>query len=206
MVGLSSERPDQPDAWEERRRTRGEGWQWNRIQSEPCPQCGDHPAALAPVSLGALAVERTALWRQFLAEADDTYLRRSPGLAVFSPLQYAAHVRDILRVYTDRMVLGREEDSPIVPIFNPSHEEFERYNRLNAGELVADMEAQAHRLQETAEEMDPGNWSRIVINDRGVFGVYTFTLAGLACNAVHETHHHLLDAKGTLQPTKSTVA
>jgi hypothetical protein len=49
--------------------------------------------------------------------------------------------------------------------------------------------------------MEPSTWSRTVTNDRGVYGVYTFTLAGLACNAVHETHHHLLDATGELGAT-----
>ena len=191
----------QTDGWEELRRQRGEGWQWYRIQSDPCPQCGDHPAALSPGSLGELAVVRAASWRDFLVQADDRYLRACPDVAVFSPMQYGAHVRDILRVYTDRIVLGREQDSPTVPIFNPPHEEYERYNQLGTAELAADIDAQARRLRATAEAMDPAGWSRIVINDRGVYGVYTFTLAGLACNAVHEAHHHLLDANGSLGAT-----
>jgi hypothetical protein len=153
-----------------------------------------------------LAVARAASWREFLLQADDRYLRACPDVAVFSPMQYAAHVRDILRVYTDRILLGREQDSPTVPIFNPPHEEYERYNRLGAGELAADIEAQARRLREAAEAMDPDAWTRIVINDRGVYGVYSFTLAGLACNAVHEAHHHLLDANGTLNATAAPPA
>ena len=40
--------------------------------------------------------------------------------------------------------------------------------------------------------------------DGGSDGVYQFTVAGLASYAVHESHHHLLDADGTLQPTVST--
>jgi hypothetical protein len=51
--------------------------------------------------------------------------------------------------------------------------------------------------------MEPSSWSRTVINDRGVYGVCTFTMAGLACNAVHEAHHHLLDATGTLGTTSA---
>jgi hypothetical protein len=120
---------------------------------------------------------------------------------VFSPLQYAAHVRDILRVYTDRMLLGVEQDVPMVPIFQPPQEVWEEYNRSDVLELAADLEAQAERLEATGANMVPSAWARIVVNDRGVYGVYTFTLAGLACNAVHETHHHLLDAKGALGAT-----
>jgi hypothetical protein len=165
---------------------------------DACPQCGDHPAALPTASLGHLAVERAAQWREFLEQADVAYLRHIPEPGVFSPLQYAAHVRDILRVYTDRIVLGLEQDAPTVPIFQPPQEAWEEYNRLDVHELASDIEGQASRLKETGENMDPSAWSRIVVNDRGVYGVYSFTLAGLACNAVHEAHHHLLDAQGTL--------
>jgi hypothetical protein len=193
--------PREPDAFERLRRDRGEGWQWHRIQTEACPQCGDNPAALPVESLGPLAVERAAAWRDFLEHADDAYVRHIPEPGVFSPLQYAAHVRDILRVYTERIVLGLEQDAPTVPIFQPPQEVWEEYNRSDVNELAADIEARARRLEEVGANMDQAAWSRIVVNDRGVYGVYTFTLAGLARNAVHEAHHHLLDAKGSLDAT-----
>ena len=194
----SSSQQRQPDELEILRRKRGEGWQWHRIQFDPCPQCGDHPGALPPTELGDLAVQRAAAWRPFLVEADDAYLRTSPEPGVFSPMQYGGHVRGILTVYTDRMILALEQDTPAVPIYMPPQEEFMGYNQLGREELADDLDAQAQRLAKVAADMDPSGWTRTVINDRGVYGVYSFTVAGLACNAVHETHHHLLDAKGTL--------
>lgn len=188
----------QPDDFEVLRRDRGEGWQWHRIQMDACPQCGDHPAALPPSRLGELAEERAAGWRRFLGDADEGYLRRIPEPGVFSPIQYGAHVRGILTVYTDRMVLALEQDTPTVPLYNPPQEEWERYNELDAGALADDIGAQARRLADLVAQMEPEGWSRTVVNDRGVYGMYSFTVAGLACNAVHEAHHHLLDAKGTL--------
>jgi hypothetical protein len=203
-VMTSSFQPRQPDALEVLRRDRGEGWQWPRIQSDRCPQCGDHPASLPPSALGGRAVELAEEWREFLLEADDTYLRTSPEPGVFSPLQYGAHVRGILTVYTDRMLLAIEQDAPTVPIFNPGQDEWESYNQLDPEDLADDIEAQARRLATTVADMDPAAWSRTVINDRGVYGIYSFTVAGLACNAVHESYHHLLDAKGTLSPGASS--
>jgi DinB superfamily len=185
---------------EDLRRARGEGWEWPRIQSEPCPQCGDHPGALPPNSLGELAVERAAAWREFLNEADETYLRTIPGPAIFSPMQYGAHVRDILRVYGDRMELGLAETSPSFPTFNPPDEVFAGYNQMGRDELADDLEAQARRLAGIIQGVDSSGWARTVVSNRGRDGVYTFTIKGLACNAVHEAHHHLLDAKGTLKP------
>lgn len=198
MVDPGTKQSAQPDALEQLRAAKGEGWQWPRIQQEACPQCGFDPASLPPDTLGDLAVELGAKWRAFLVEADDTYLRAIPEPGVNSPLQYGAHVRDILKVYGERMVLGVEHESPTVPIFNPPQEVWEEYNRLGAEELADDLEARAGRLAEIVAGMDPSAWSRIVVNDRGQYGVYTFTVAGLARNAVHEAHHHLLDATGTL--------
>jgi DinB superfamily len=188
----------EPDALEQLRAARGEGWQWPRIQYEPCPQCGFDPSSIPPEELGELAVELAAGWHEFLAGADDATLRTIPEPGVNSPLQYGAHVRDILMVYGERMVLAVERDNPTVPIFNPPQEVWEEYNRLDTEVLAADIEARARRLAEIVEGMDPSAWSRIVINDRGQYGVYTFTVAGLARNSVHEAHHHLLDATGTL--------
>jgi len=186
------------DDLERLRIERGEGWEWHRIQTEACPQCGDNPAALPVDALGELAIERARAWHEFLEAADDEYLRRIPEPGVFSALQYAAHVRDILRVYTDRIVLGLEHDAPTVPIFHPPQEVWEEYNRADVHELAADLETRGERLHETVANLTPSGWSRMVVNDRGVYGIFTFTVSGLVCTAVHEAHHHLLDANGTL--------
>jgi hypothetical protein len=194
---------DPDDAMAAARAAAGEGWEWTRIQQEACPQCGDNPSSRFPGDLGPLAVERAVKWRQFLMQADVTFLRTNPEaeVFVFSPLQYGAHVRDMLKVYGDRMVLGLEQEQPTSPLFYPAQEVFESYNQLGVYELTTDMERWAERLATLVAGMEPSSWSRTVINDRGVYGVCTFTIAGLACNAVHEAHHHLLDATGTLGTT-----
>jgi DinB superfamily len=140
-------------------------------------------------------------WRDFLVNADEMCLRSNPAPGVFSPVQYGAHVRDILRVYGDRILIMLEEDSPVFPQFNPDESVWERYNLLGRDELADDLGAQAARLATILERLQPAQWSLTMTRDGGGDGVYRFTVAGLASYAVHEAQHHLLDAKGTLPPT-----
>ena len=160
-----------------------------------------HPGAEPPECLGAMAVELAADWREFLVTADDDYLRTNPEPGVFSPIQYGAHVRDILRVYGDRVLLAIAEDDPTVPTWHPSEDEWARYNTLEPEALAGDLEAQAERLAGILDALDDDAWSRTVVREALVSGtdaVYRFTVAGIASYAVHEAHHHLLDADGTL--------
>lgn len=132
--------------------------------------------------------------------ADDASLRTIPAPGIFSPVQYGAHVRDILRVYGDRILIMLDEDHPVFPQFNPDESAWDGYNRLDPEELAGDIEAQARRLAAILDGLQPAQWSLTMVRDGGTDGVYKFTVAGLASYAVHEAHHHLLDANGTLPP------
>lgn len=188
----------EPDDFEKLRAARGEGWQWSRIQEEPCPQCGLNPADMEPEALGPRVVELAAKWRTFLVEADDGFLRHSPDPGVFSPVQYGAHVSGTLRVAGERLELGLAQEAPTVPLFNPGQEEWAYYNELGAQELAYELAGNAAQVAEILGQLEGSQWSRTVINDRGQYGIYTFTLTGIGRNVVHESHHHLLDAKGML--------
>ena len=183
---------------EDLRRARGEGWQWPRIASDACPQCGMHAAALPRESLGPLLLESMTAWQKFLVSSDEPFLRTNPEPGVFSPLQYSAHVRDIVRVYGDRIELAVAEDNPTFPQFNPSSEVFEGYNTMAISELADDLDAQARRLATVLANLHDDEWDRTLVRDGGTDGVFTFTVHGQACYALHEAHHHLLDADGTL--------
>jgi hypothetical protein len=96
------------------------------------------------------------------------------------------------------MLVAMSEATPSFASFNPPDDVWADYNRIGREELADDLQSQAQRLADIVREMDSSGWARTVVSDRGVDGVYTFTVAGLACCAVHEARHHLLDANGTL--------
>src|SRR5580658_5257335 len=136
-VAASTTQPaPEPDDMERLRAARGEGWQWNRIQEESCPQCGLNPAAMDPGSLGKQVVGLAGKWHLFLVEAGD------------------------------RLRLGLDRDAPTVPMFNPGQEEWASYNELDAEELANELEANAQRVADILGGIDASGWSRTVINDR----------------------------------------
>jgi hypothetical protein len=93
-----------------------------------------------------------------------------------------------------------EQDDPVFPQFNPDEREWDAFNRLDAGALADGIDEQATRLAGILDGLSPDDWDRTMTRDGGRDGVYRFTVAGLASYAVHESHHHLLDADGTLKP------
>jgi hypothetical protein len=171
-----------------------EGWEWVRIQSDPCPQCGHDPARLRVDALGAATREAAADWRTFLESADTEQLRRSPAPDVWTPLQYAFHTRDMLVVFGERIELACREDDPAVPWFDPGEEAWRAYNEADPARAAAVIEQAAEGFGSTLGRLKEGDWSRSARRD----GVDRFTVAGLACFGLHEAQHHLLDADGTL--------
>ena len=151
-------------------------------------------------SLGGQLLELAGSWRTFLMAADDDSVRTNPAPGIFSPIQYGAHVRDIQRVYGDRILLMLTEENPVFPQFNPDEDAWNGYNQLDRGVLADDIEEQAQRLSRILHQLEADDWSRTMTRDGGNDGVFRFTVAGLANYAVHESHHHLLDANGTLKP------
>jgi hypothetical protein len=148
--------------------------------------------------LGPALLRSAEEWRRFLVNADDAYLRIIPAPGIFSPIQYGAHVRDIERVYGDRILLMVQEENPVFPQFNPDEDSWSAFNEIEVTALADQIGQQAQRLADILAGLAPDDWSRTMIRDGGSDGVYSFTVAGLASYAVHESRHHLLDANGTL--------
>jgi len=171
-----------------------EGWEWVRIQSEPCPQCGYDPARLRPDALGSAAIHAAAQWREYLEVASTGGLRRSPAPDVWTPLQYALHSRDMLVVFGERIELACREDDPVVPWFDPGEAAWLAYNETEPARAADAIDGAAAGFAAILGRLDESDWVRTARRD----GVDRFTVAGLACFGVHEVHHHLLDAQGRL--------
>ena len=164
--------------------------------SEPlrCAECGYSDESVTAADAIAAVRRfgrryRAPLTRFLPGEDPDRVLRTRPAPGVWSPLEYAAHVRDVFGWYDERIRRSLVEDRPTFD--GPNHEEVaeaERYNDQDPAAVADALAANADRLADTLEAMPDDGWDRVHVRwgqERSVLLV--------ARRAVHEGNHHLLD-------------
>lgn len=82
---------------------------WTWVVERACPDCGFDAAALAVADLPELLRATTLRWSTVL-RGDD--VRRRPAADVWSPLEYAAHVRDVHRIFAERVRSMLRDEAP----------------------------------------------------------------------------------------------
>jgi hypothetical protein len=171
----------------------GGSQEWRRVVDERCVECGLE-AARIPVDGLALEIGRAAGgWGDLLARTDESALRLRPADDVWSPLEYACHVRDVLSLFAQRVVTTLREDEPELGWWD--HEAAvtaDGYNEQDARAVADDITRNAAVLAEVLAGA-AGGWDRTATRA----GRERFTVAGLVRFALHEAVHHLADARGT---------
>ena len=82
---------------------------WTWVLERPCPECGFDPAAQSTDALPTRIHDTAMAWSDVLARTD---VGVRPEPAVWSPLEYACHVRDVHVVFAERVRLMLEVDEP----------------------------------------------------------------------------------------------
>ena len=82
---------------------------WTWVLDRPCGGCGFDAAARAVADLPGLLHDTAMTWSEVLARPDAA---ERPAPAVWSPLEYGAHVRDVHVLFAQRLRLMLEEDTP----------------------------------------------------------------------------------------------
>ena len=82
---------------------------WTWVLRETCPECGFTAADVDPRTVPDLVPAQIAFWRRVLV---DPRVSERPAPDVWSPLEYACHVRDVYDIFGTRVELIRDEDDP----------------------------------------------------------------------------------------------
>ncbi|MHB1063443.1 MAG: DinB family protein [Georgenia sp.] len=163
---------------------------WTWVLRERCPECGVEPAGEDPGTVAAALRGAVGRWRDVLRRPD---VAERPDASTWSPLEYAAHVRDVCRVFTERLRLMLEEDEPTFPNWDQDAAAVEQaYGAMDPSVVAEGLEADAHRLADAFAAVPQGRWERRGLRSDGS----AFTVRTLSQYFIHDVLHHLHDVRG----------
>lgn len=161
---------------------------------ERCEECGYEydldAAAQAGDDIGVAVAELAGL----MATTDRQTLVQQTRPGVWSPLQYACHVRDVLLTQRERVLLARRANVPEARSMGRDERALhDGYAEQDPIDVAEELTVAARLLVNTLDRLDPKDWERRI--------VYTWpercerTLRWLAAHTLHEARHHLLDVR-----------
>jgi heme-degrading monooxygenase HmoA len=163
---------------------------------ERCDECGyayeDRGAVRLAEELRALGPRYAGRLRATAGSAPLVTLRERPGPGVWSALEYACHVRDVLLAQRERLFLALVEECPsFVPIYREQRVVLARYGDADPGRVADELDMAATLVADAFERLDADAWGRECI--------YNFpaparrSVAWLGAHTLHEGEHHLAD-------------
>lgn len=163
---------------------------WTWVLQRACPDCGFDAGDVPGPRVAGWLREKTACWPAVCARRD-AGIRPEPH--VWSPLEYACHLRDVCRVFEARVNLMRSEVDPIFESWDQDSAAiagaYRAQKPLAVGvELCVEAEAAAVAFEAVGE----GEWERTGRRADG-FG---FTIETLGQYFLHDVIHHLHDVRG----------
>jgi hypothetical protein len=183
---MSAERPAVPDTSPVPPETKD----WTVVLAEGCADCGFDPG-FDVTTTGERVRATTERWAAVL---DRLGMTDRPRPGTWSPLEYACHVRDLCRVFRERLRLMLTEEDPVFPDWDQDAAAVaDRYNLQDpyevSGQLAQELRATADAFDAVGDEQ----WSRPGRRGDGK----DFTVASFAAYFLHDVEHHLrFDVRG----------
>ena len=174
----------------------GDGRDWTFVLVELCAECGYDVRELDEAELGPLVRSVGRTWEALLdSVADDPRAVRRPAPAVWSPIEYGEHVRDVLALFTLRARRILAEDDPQFADWDPDVTADELpYGQVPPREVGAAIASNADVLAELYEGADEADLARPGRRSDGA----VFTLGSLGRYMLHDTVHHVYDVETSL--------
>lgn len=160
---------------------------WTWVVRRACPECGFDASVVGFRDIPGLLRANAGRWGAVLARAD---VRIRPDDATWSPLEYAAHVRDVHRVFLARFSLMLAQDDPAFANWDQDEAAIEgRYAEQDPVLVGAELVAAADESAAMLEAIPDAALGRTGRRGDGS----SFTVESLARYFVHDPLHHLWD-------------
>ena len=160
-------------------------WTWTLERA--CPECGIAAAEIAAADIAGTVTAYTSPWAEVLRRVD---VGRRPEPSTWSPLEYACHVRDVCRLFDERLRLMLEEDEPTFANWDQDETAVaDRYAEQDPAVVAAELAEAAQRLATAYAAVAGGQWERTGVRSNGS----RFTVLTLGQYGLHDLGHHLVD-------------
>ena len=167
-----------------------------RAEMYACEECGFEYALDDAERVGPAIVEGVAEIAG-VVRGGGSALRARPEPDVWSPLEYAAHLRDVLLVQRERVLRARREDRPtFAPMGRDERVEHDGYAEQDPEDVARQLTDAAAMLANDLHRLSPSDWDRTVM--------YSYprpwerSLRWVAVHTLHEVRHHTVDIRGRI--------
>ena len=162
---------------------------WTWVLDRPCPECGYDAAAIAPGEVAGRLRANAWKWQEVLSRPD---AGRRPRPAVWSPLEYACHVRDVHVLYLHRLDRMLTADDPIYDNWDQDATALEQHYAEQDPALVAgELAGAATALADRFDTVSASQWQRRGRRSDGA----SFTVDTFSRYLLHDVEHHLWDVR-----------
>jgi hypothetical protein len=162
---------------------------WTWVLERPCAECGFDAPAIRGGEVAARVLATAATWPAVLGRAD---VRQRPEASTWSPLEYAAHVRDVLRIGDLRLGLMLDGDDPVFENWDQDATAVaDRYGSQDPAVVGEELAEAAAVLAARLDAVGGDGWQRPGRRSDGA----SFTVASFAVYLLHDLVHHEGDVR-----------
>ena len=166
-------------------------WTWT-LQRE-CPDCGFDAQRLDIAELPQLLRDHALAWGELLSRPGVT---ERPASDVWSPLEYACHVRDVHRRFDERVALMLHEVDPEFANWDQDATAVEeKYGEQDRAEVSVELVEAAADVAALYAGVSGEQWQRPGRRSNGSL----FTVASIGVYHLHDVVHHLYDIGGAAE-------
>jgi hypothetical protein len=160
---------------------------WTWTLHERCPECGFVAADVDAGEVAGLVTAFTAPWPAVLGRPDAA---RRPAPSTWSPLEYACHVRDVCRLFEQRLGLMLALDAPTFDNWDQDETAVaDRYGAQDPATVAAEVTDAGASFAAAYAQVPSDGWGRTGIRSNGS----EFTVLTLGQYGLHDLRHHLQD-------------
>lgn len=163
---------------------------WTWVLQRPCADCGFNADEVGTDQFADLLRSTTERWSAVLRRAD---VAQRPQPEVWSALEYGAHIRDVHRIFNERVRLMLTEQTPTFANWDQDATALaERYGEQDPVEVELALIEAAGEVAGRYAVVGDDEWQRAGLRSNGS----AFTVASIGRYHLHDVLHHLWDVRG----------